>query len=151
MQHAPFLTHDFDASPVHPARAAAPVPIRRRALAALAGAAVLAGLLGSQAASAGSPVSPVPWRDCGDGFQCASVKVPLDYDRPNGRLIDLALAQLPAALLTRSACADGAIERYLVRLAPRPGATCETGVVPFVEVPSTQRGLLPDGAELALP
>jgi hypothetical protein len=52
------------------------------------------------------------------------------------------------ALQTRSACADGAIERYLVRLAlPRPGATCETGVVPFVEVPSTQRGLLPDGVQ----
>jgi pimeloyl-ACP methyl ester carboxylesterase len=40
---------------------------------------------------------PVPWRDCGDGFQCATVKVPLDYDQPNGRLIDLAVARLPAS------------------------------------------------------
>jgi pimeloyl-ACP methyl ester carboxylesterase len=46
------------------------------------------------------------------------------------------------ALQTRSACADGALERYLVRLTlPRRGATCETGVVPFVDVPSVQRAL----------
>ena len=49
------------------------------------------------------------------------------------------------ALQTRSACADGAVERYLVRLAlPRRGATCETGIVPFVEPPTAQRRLLPD-------
>ena len=52
----------------------------------------------------------------------------------------------PTALQTRSACADGAVERYLVRLTlPRPGATCETGVVPFVDSPDAQRRLLPDG------
>jgi hypothetical protein len=49
------------------------------------------------------------------------------------------------ALQTGSPCADGVLERYLVRLAlPRRGATCPTGVVPFVQVPSAQRRLLPD-------
>jgi pimeloyl-ACP methyl ester carboxylesterase len=84
-------------------------------VAGLAGAALVAGLLAGQATSAATPAAgaathlpstagpaatsapPVPWRDCGDGFQCATVKVPLDYDRPDGRLIDLALARLPAS------------------------------------------------------
>jgi hypothetical protein len=38
----------------------------------------------------------VLWRSCGDGFECATVRVPLDYDRPQGRRIDLALIRLPA-------------------------------------------------------
>ena len=49
------------------------------------------------------------------------------------------------ALQTRSACADGVLERYLVRLAlPRRGATCQTGVVPFAEALDARRRLLPD-------
>jgi pimeloyl-ACP methyl ester carboxylesterase len=49
------------------------------------------------------------------------------------------------ALQTRSPCADGALERYLVGLTlPHAGATCQTGVVPFANVPSAQRHLLPD-------
>jgi pimeloyl-ACP methyl ester carboxylesterase len=56
------------------------------------------------------------------------------------------------ALQTRSPCADGTLERYLVRLTlPRAGATCETGVVPFADVPSAQRRLLPDGVLPAPP
>ena len=40
------------------------------------------------------------WASCGEGFeafQCATAVVPLDYDRPSGRQITLALARLPAS------------------------------------------------------
>ena len=40
------------------------------------------------------------WASCGEGFeafQCATAIVPLDYDRPRGRQITLALARLPAS------------------------------------------------------
>ena len=36
------------------------------------------------------------WADCGDGFVCATAVVPLDYNRPNDELIDLAVIKLPA-------------------------------------------------------
>lgn len=68
----------------------------------------------AQAASTGSatasrtgerpaPASVVPklrWGSCGPdlaAFQCATAEVPLDYDRPFGRTISLALTRLPAA------------------------------------------------------
>jgi pimeloyl-ACP methyl ester carboxylesterase len=37
------------------------------------------------------------WADCGGGFQCATARVPLDYDRPQGATISLALIRLPAS------------------------------------------------------
>ncbi|HET7421171.1 MAG TPA: alpha/beta hydrolase [Candidatus Dormibacteraeota bacterium] len=36
------------------------------------------------------------WGECGDGFQCTSLEVPLDYSRPRGRQISLALIRKPA-------------------------------------------------------
>ena len=43
------------------------------------------------------PVVPdLHWVDCDDGLQCATATVPLDYDRPGGRHISLALARVPA-------------------------------------------------------
>jgi pimeloyl-ACP methyl ester carboxylesterase len=62
---------------------------RRRALAALIFAALLVG-----AAPAGA--ATLDWQDCGEGFQCATAEVPRDYDRPDGRTLDLAVARLPA-------------------------------------------------------
>jgi pimeloyl-ACP methyl ester carboxylesterase len=41
-------------------------------------------------------VPALHWVDCGDGLQCTTAKVPLDYDRPDGRRISLALARVPA-------------------------------------------------------
>jgi pimeloyl-ACP methyl ester carboxylesterase len=38
----------------------------------------------------------VVWQPCGDGFECASIRVPLDYDRPHGRTIEIAMIRLPA-------------------------------------------------------
>lgn len=40
--------------------------------------------------------TPLSWNDCGDGFQCASVRVPLDYSHPRGRNIEIALIRRPA-------------------------------------------------------
>ena len=46
--------------------------------------------------------TPVPspgaiaWTDCGRGFQCGNLDVPLDYDHPDGRKISLAVARVPA-------------------------------------------------------
>jgi pimeloyl-ACP methyl ester carboxylesterase len=38
--------------------------------------------------------APIPWEACvppGEGLQCATIRVPLDWDRPNGPTISLAL------------------------------------------------------------
>ncbi len=44
------------------------------------------------------PVVPkLVWTDCGAGFQCANAEVPLDYDRPFARTIEMALIRRPAA------------------------------------------------------
>jgi len=37
------------------------------------------------------------WEDCGDGFECARLRVPLDYDDPAAQSIRLALVRLPAS------------------------------------------------------
>ncbi|WP_251152817.1 alpha/beta fold hydrolase [Cellulosimicrobium sp. Marseille-Q4280] len=47
-----------------------------------------------------APVPEIPWGPCdGEGleaFDCASVEVPTDYDRPDGRTTTIALTRLPA-------------------------------------------------------
>jgi pimeloyl-ACP methyl ester carboxylesterase len=55
-------------------------------------------LLGAPAL-ADSRTPPVPrllWTTCEAGFQCATAKVPLDYDQPHGPKISLALIRMPA-------------------------------------------------------
>ncbi|MCD0452312.1 alpha/beta hydrolase [Actinocorallia sp. API 0066] len=39
---------------------------------------------------------PVAWKDCGEGFQCGTLDVPVDYGAPDGRKIALALIKIPA-------------------------------------------------------
>jgi pimeloyl-ACP methyl ester carboxylesterase len=39
----------------------------------------------------------VRWKPCQKEFECATLEVPLDYDDPGGRAIDLALLKVPAA------------------------------------------------------
>lgn len=36
------------------------------------------------------------WRGCGDGLQCAALRVPVDYQRPAGGSLEVALDRLPA-------------------------------------------------------
>ncbi|MDP9294883.1 MAG: alpha/beta hydrolase [Actinomycetota bacterium] len=45
-------------------------------------------------AQAGKP--KIAWRPCNEQFQCATVRVPLDYDRHSSGTISIALARLPA-------------------------------------------------------
>jgi hypothetical protein len=50
-----------------------------------------AGPTSSSAAPATAlPVPELRWTDCGNGFQCATARVPLDYDKPRGSKISLA-------------------------------------------------------------
>lgn len=54
----------------------------------------------------GAEVPELDWRECPQGvvgleqqqqgYQCATAEVPLDYDEPDGRIIELALGKLPA-------------------------------------------------------
>jgi pimeloyl-ACP methyl ester carboxylesterase len=59
--------------------------------------------LSSASAAAATPVTPsqaksgtLKWRNCEDGFQCAKLRVPRDWDRPRGRRISLSLIRVPA-------------------------------------------------------
>ncbi|MFI0486013.1 alpha/beta hydrolase [Actinomadura sp. 9N215] len=36
------------------------------------------------------------WKDCGDGFECATVQVPLDYTKPSGGKVGISVVRLPA-------------------------------------------------------
>ena len=77
----------------------------RRVMLALVATATAAGLLATPMATAAptaastattAAVPSLDWADCGDGFQCATARVPLDYDHPRGATISLALIRLPA-------------------------------------------------------
>ncbi|MGZ6616231.1 MAG: alpha/beta fold hydrolase [Solirubrobacteraceae bacterium] len=46
--------------------------------------------------ASGVPVPRLRWMPCGAGFECATAKVPLDYDKPHAETISLALIRLPA-------------------------------------------------------
>jgi pimeloyl-ACP methyl ester carboxylesterase len=79
------------------------VPLRPALVAALtaglvAGAVAVANPAAAADLATGGVHAPVPvliWTDCaaefGPGVQCATAKVPLDYDRPTGQTIDVAL------------------------------------------------------------
>ncbi|MFE3262657.1 alpha/beta hydrolase [Streptomyces sp. NPDC059215] len=82
--------------------------MKKRAAALCGAVAVVAGMITSipADASAGSTTAPrtvrtakPTWKKCGThaypALQCASVKVPLDHSKPDGRLITLALSRVP--------------------------------------------------------
>ena len=77
-------------SPSHPYTHRVLIAVALSALACLA----FAARPGDAAAA-----SPVAWSKCNvrfGPFECATVRVPLDYDRPGGERIDIALTRLPA-------------------------------------------------------
>ena len=47
--------------------------------------------------AADAQAAPLNWTPCDDGLECATAKVPLDYDQPKGTQISLAVIRLPAA------------------------------------------------------
>jgi pimeloyl-ACP methyl ester carboxylesterase len=69
--------------------------------AAVGGASGAAGAIAQAAGAAAPSMPPLPvdkptWKSCNSGFQCATLKAPLDYANPSGTTIDLALMRLPA-------------------------------------------------------
>jgi pimeloyl-ACP methyl ester carboxylesterase len=75
----------------------------RTALAMTATAALSLALFAPPASAAPTPVSrsaavasKVPWVACRDGFECATVPAPLDYDHPRGEQIGISVIRLPA-------------------------------------------------------
>jgi pimeloyl-ACP methyl ester carboxylesterase len=40
--------------------------------------------------------STLAWSDCGDGFQCATLTVPVDWSQPAGETMGIAMSRLPA-------------------------------------------------------
>jgi len=49
-------------------------------------------------AAAGLATPSVAWTPCRDGFQCATVRAPLDYDNPGGDKVSLSVIRRPAAV-----------------------------------------------------
>ena len=47
--------------------------------------------------AAPTSISTLKWRDCDEGYECATLDVPLDYDDPGVEGIDLEIVRLPAA------------------------------------------------------
>jgi pimeloyl-ACP methyl ester carboxylesterase len=77
----------------------------------------------SKSASTPRPLSTqsagsLAWRDCSDGFECASLPLPLDFTKPQGATIQIALIRMPAA------AADKRIGSLLVN----PGGPGASGV-----------------------
>ena len=66
------------------------------------------GSAGGSTTSPTGPAGPVPkgletfynqrpdWQSCGRGHQCATIRVPLDYDAPSGKTIELRARKVPA-------------------------------------------------------
>ncbi len=52
--------------------------------------------LPSATAAHPTPVPTLEWADCGDGFECATAAVPLDYRKPRRDTIDISLIRHPA-------------------------------------------------------
>ncbi|MGN6791549.1 MAG: alpha/beta hydrolase [Streptosporangiaceae bacterium] len=51
---------------------------------------------GSAGTSAPGHQASLSWHSCSAGMRCAGLRVPLNYNRPNGRSITLALSEVPA-------------------------------------------------------
>ncbi|MEO3785555.1 alpha/beta hydrolase [Actinocorallia sp. B10E7] len=51
---------------------------------------------GSVAQAPAPAAAALAWKDCGGGFQCAKLRVPLDYARPGGEQLTLSLIRQPA-------------------------------------------------------
>ena len=71
-----------------------PVPWTRIFFAVLAAVCLLACPVHASAAQ--TRERAIEWQPCHEQFQCATVRVPLDYDRPRSGTISIALTRLPA-------------------------------------------------------
>ncbi len=67
--------------------------MRSRTAAALAALVLLA----SACTGATDKEAALDWADCGDGFECAKLAVPLDHEKPDGEKIEISVIRLPAS------------------------------------------------------
>ena len=80
-------------------------------------AACCAWLLASAGAAAAAQ-QKIAWAKCfGGPFQCGTLQVPLDYDRPNGTTISLGLTRLPATVPTAGSASAGAASTSVAKAA----------------------------------
>ena len=80
-------------------RATHPARVLRRVLIvlAIAGFAVTTWLAPAPGAAQQAPAQQLSeWSGCGNGWECATLTVPLDYDDPNGPTMDIAISRRPA-------------------------------------------------------
>jgi pimeloyl-ACP methyl ester carboxylesterase len=79
-----------------------PLTSVRATIATAVATALSVALLVPPASAAPAPADPAPpelvWSDCRDGFQCAVMPAPLDYDDPQGTQIGVSLIRLPASV-----------------------------------------------------
>jgi hypothetical protein len=58
---------------------------------------VVAGVLAALPSAASATEPRLRWSPCGDsGAECATARVPLDYDRPHGQTLDVAVTRVSA-------------------------------------------------------
>jgi pimeloyl-ACP methyl ester carboxylesterase len=62
----------------------------------VAGAGLRSVLAVAPATAASSPNPTLAWRSCGGGFRCATLRVPLDEARPDGKQLGIAVIRRPA-------------------------------------------------------
>ncbi len=76
--------------------------LRRRLLAIGALVTVVAvatpGIAPTATAATVSPAPSIHWRNCGGGFQCGTITVPVDWNQPGGAQLNLAVARHPAEI-----------------------------------------------------
>lgn len=100
--------------------------LRCRVALAIAPLVLVAALLAPEAAAgraAPALSAPIAWTDCGARLQCARVPVPLDWRRPRGRRIELAVIRHMA----------GDPERRIGTLFLNPGGPGDSGVAAVTE------------------
>ena len=54
-------------------------------------------LLASACTGTTGKEAALDWSDCGDGFECAKLAVPLDHEKPAGEKIGISVIRLPAS------------------------------------------------------
>lgn len=70
--------------------------MKKLALALLASLALLTGSAVLSADPATEAGSNIVWKDCFDGLDCGTIRVPMDYKRPSEEQIEIALVRVPA-------------------------------------------------------
>jgi hypothetical protein len=86
-----------------------------------------------------SPSKSLEYHDCGDGFQCTRLEVPMDYNRTDttrGRTFALAVVRIPAKVSVDDPRYGGAM---LINPGKAPSTYLQTQAVNFIRWPRRSR------------